>query len=314
MLSIDTIAEHSQDYHCSDLKRSSNGGDVSPTPTLHGQIPGLKSDELGEKDRIALPGQAYFGTAKNVGFGEKSAEYDEKTDNTVTRGTQTGQGFDVGNQTRRISKPGYAGVYGGAAPSGADAEEGLVAPRSYEEEIEREKERAKNGPDPWAVKFEPGERSNPKVSHGSIEANRFLTWSQNWSVPYRWYLTSIAGLLVLNSTFASSAPSGIVRDMQVAFGFSQEVAVLTIALFVAGYCVGPILWGPLSESYGRRPVFVSTFFVYMCMQIGCALSKNSASILVFRFLGGCFASAPLTNSGALIAARHSFLIGNLLIA
>lgn len=89
--------------------------------------------------------------------------------------------------------------------------------------------------------------------------------------------------------------------MMAYFGFGQEVAVLTISLFVAGYCVGPILWGPLSESYGRRPVFIGTFFVYTCFQVGCALSKNTASILVFRFLGGTFAAAPLTNSGALLA-------------
>jgi MFS family permease len=65
--------------------------------------------------------------------------------------------------------------------------------------------------------------------------------------------------------------------MEKEFGFSQEVAVLTISLFVAGYCV------------------------YTGFQVGCALSKNTASILVFRFLGGTFAAAPLTNSGALIA-------------
>ena len=85
------------------------------------------------------------------------------------------------------------------------------------------------------------------------------------------------------------------------FGFSQEVAILTISLFVAGYCVGPLIWGPLSEAYGRRPVFIGTFIVYTGFQVGCALSKNTASILVFRFLGGCFAAAPLTNSGALLA-------------
>ncbi len=85
------------------------------------------------------------------------------------------------------------------------------------------------------------------------------------------------------------------------FQFSREVAILTISLFVAGYCVGPLLWGPLSESYGRRPMFIISFVCYMGFQVGCALSKNTASILIFRFLGGCFAAAPLTNSGALLA-------------
>lgn len=28
---------------------------------------------------------------------------------------------------------------------------------------------------------------------------------------------------------------------------ARLVGVLTISLFVAGYCVGPLLWGPLSE-------------------------------------------------------------------
>lgn len=32
------------------------------------------------------------------------------------------------------------------------------------------------------------------------------------------------------------------------FSFSQEIATLTISLFVAGYCVGPLVWGPLSET------------------------------------------------------------------
>ncbi|RSH82295.1 hypothetical protein EHS25_006005 [Saitozyma podzolica] len=200
-------------------------------------------------------------------------------------GQETVRGFGMVPVTRQQSLPPAVSPFGGVAPTGPDAEMGLRAVRSHEEEEEREAEMQKTGPDPWSVRFEPGEKINPK----------------NWGVAYRWYLTGVAGLLVLNSTFASSSPSGIVSDMEKEFGFSQEVAVLTISLFVAGYCVGPLLWGPLSESYGRRPLFIGTFLVYTGFQVGCALSKNTASILVFRFLGGTFAAAPLTNSGALIA-------------
>ncbi|EMD35874.1 hypothetical protein CERSUDRAFT_52884 [Gelatoporia subvermispora B] len=124
---------------------------------------------------------------------------------------------------------------------------------------------------------------------------------QNWSRWYRWYLTMLAGLLVLNATFASSAPSGIALDLMRQFHFGEEVATLTIALFVGGYCVGPLLWGPLSEQFGRRPIFIITFAAYTGFQVGCALSPNTASILIFRFLGGMFAAAPLSNSGALIS-------------
>lgn len=188
--------------------------------------------------------------------------------------------------------------FGGVAPEGRDAEEGFTAVRSRAEEERRWDKREEEGPDPWAVKFEPGDKANPKVS--GVDALPRLT-SQNWSRMYRWYITALGGVLVLNSTFASSAPAGITEDVMKYFHWSQEVAVLCIALFVAGYCVGPLLWGPLSEIVGRRPTFIGPFIAYVGFQIGCALSKNTASLLVFRFLGGTFAAAPLTNSGALIA-------------
>jgi multidrug resistance protein len=139
--------------------------------------------------------------------------------------------------------------------------------------------------DPYLVRFDENDPANPK----------------NWSSAQRWYITMTGGLLVLNATFASSAPSGMVPQLMRHFGFSEEIGTLTISLFVAGYCVGPLLWGPLSEQYGRRPIFIVTFLVYTAFQAGCALAQNTAQILVFRFLGGMFAAAPLTNSGALIA-------------
>ena len=69
-------------------------------------------------------------------------------------------------------------------------------------------------------------------------------------------------LTMFYRTFASSAPSGVAPELMRQFGFSGEVATLTISLFVAGYCVGPILWGPLSEQYGRKPIFIISFLVY----------------------------------------------------
>ena len=85
--------------------------------------------------------------------------------------------------------------------------------------------------------------------------------------------------------------------MMQTFNFGTEVATLTISLFVAGYCVGPLVWGPLSESYGRKWPMTLAFAAYTGFQVGCALSPNTGAILVFRFLGGTFAAAPLVISG-----------------
>ncbi|KAJ6519702.1 major facilitator superfamily domain-containing protein [Mycena sanguinolenta] len=140
--------------------------------------------------------------------------------------------------------------------------------------------------DPYLIdSFEEGDPANPK----------------NWSRVRRWYLTVFVGMLVLNATFASAAPSGIAVQLLEGYHMSEEVGTLAISLFVAGYCVGPILWGPLSENYGRWPIFFYPFVVYTLFQVGCALAKNTATVLVLRFLGGVFAAAPLTNSGGVIS-------------
>ncbi|KAL7416317.1 major facilitator superfamily domain-containing protein [Mrakia frigida] len=122
----------------------------------------------------------------------------------------------------------------------------------------------------------------------------------NWSMRYRWYLTGVGGLLVLNSTFSSSAPSGVLPEMAEVFGMSREVSILVISLFVAGYCLGPLAWGPLSEVYGRRLLLIIAFSLYVCFQVGSALAPNTAAVLIFRLLGGISASCPLVVTGGLL--------------
>jgi protein-S-isoprenylcysteine O-methyltransferase Ste14 len=60
----------------------------------------------------------------------------------------------------------------------------------------------------------------------------------NWNTSYRWFLTAFVGLLVLNATFASSAPSNLLPSIITYYGVSQLVGILTISLFVAGYMLG----------------------------------------------------------------------------
>ncbi|KAJ5892388.1 hypothetical protein N7504_009079 [Penicillium tannophilum] len=52
----------------------------------------------------------------------------------------------------------------------------------------------------------------------------------------------------------SSTYSGGLEDIISDFQCSREVAFLGISLFVLGFAVGPLLWAPLSEAYGRRKV------------------------------------------------------------
>ncbi|KAI0179070.1 MFS general substrate transporter [Hypoxylon sp. FL1284] len=123
----------------------------------------------------------------------------------------------------------------------------------------------------------------------------------NWSAARRWYVTVCAVLLVVNATFASSSPSGCLGSISEEFNVSEEVAGLTITLFLLGYCAGPLIFAPLSEFYGRRWIFYATFLLYIAFNFLCAFAPNFGSLLVGRFLTGTFVSAPLSNGPGVLA-------------
>ena len=107
---------------------------------------------------------------------------------------------------------------------------------------------------------------------------------------------------VMNSTLASSLPSGAVNEMSDYFHITNELQlVLPITTFLIGYVVGPILCGPLSEHFGRRPVMIGSFVGYTAFTLGCALAPTYSSFLVFRWLCGVMASAPVAIVGGLYA-------------
>ena len=123
----------------------------------------------------------------------------------------------------------------------------------------------------------------------------------NWSVRRRVSATILLGLTTFVVTFASSVFSAGLRVVAVEFNVSVEVATLGTSLFVLGFAVGPLVWGPLSELFGRKWPLLLAYGVFALLQIPVAVATNIQSIMIFRFLGGVFASSPLGIVGGAMA-------------
>lgn len=123
---------------------------------------------------------------------------------------------------------------------------------------------------------------------------------RNWSTIRRFLITICSIILVMNATFASSAPSGCLESIAEEFGVSLIVAGLTVTLFLLGCCAGPLIFAPLSELYGRRWIFYLSFTAYVVSTFLCAFPPNFGSLLVGRFLTGTFVSGTLSNTPGVI--------------
>lgn len=125
--------------------------------------------------------------------------------------------------------------------------------------------------------------------------------AMTFSKTKKWVITILQALSTLAVAFVSTAYSGGVSEVIRDFHVSTEIAILGISLFVMGFAIGPLVWAPLSELYGRQILF---FISYMCMtafNAGAAGAPSMAALVVLRFFAGAIGSSPLTNAGGVIA-------------
>ncbi|VVT49015.1 uncharacterized protein SAPINGB_P002062 [Magnusiomyces paraingens] len=119
----------------------------------------------------------------------------------------------------------------------------------------------------------------------------------NWSNSKKWFQTANLGLICFVVAFSSAVVTGDMEGPMERFGVSMEVVILTVTLLVLGFGVGPLVFAPFSEEWGRQIIYNTTLFVAVIFIVPCAVAKNIGTLLVFRLLGGITFSAPMTLIG-----------------
>ncbi|POS78918.1 major facilitator superfamily transporter [Diaporthe helianthi] len=139
--------------------------------------------------------------------------------------------------------------------------------------------------DPYVIQWIPNDPRDPML----------------WTRPRKWFITMMVSLTTLAVALLSSAYTGGIREIIEEFKISQTVATLGVSLFVLGFAVGPLMWAPLSELFGRQSLFIGTYAVLTAFNAGCAGANSAETLLILRFFAGAFGSSPLANSGGVIA-------------
>ncbi|WP_314894062.1 Bcr/CflA family multidrug efflux MFS transporter [uncultured Capnocytophaga sp.] len=110
----------------------------------------------------------------------------------------------------------------------------------------------------------------------------------------------ILGLLSMLTPLAIDMYLPSFGDIAQDLSVPKERIQTTLALFTLGFAFGQLLWGPLSDSFGRKlmiliGVLVAAFIALMLTQV-----DNIIHFYFLRFLQGFFGSAPAVVAGALL--------------
>ena len=98
---------------------------------------------------------------------------------------------------------------------------------------------------------------------------------------------------------------------------SESAIQLTISLFLAGLCLGMLLYGPLSDRFGRRKLLLGGITLYLLASVGCILATQVEHLVFWRLLqalGGAAASVlartivrdlfPLNDAARVLSLMH----------
>jgi len=110
--------------------------------------------------------------------------------------------------------------------------------------------------------------------------------------PHSPWFTVLLGALVTLASFATDMGLPVLAETARSLGVTPGAAALTLSVFMAGFAVGPLVSGPLSDHFGRRPVLLTGCAMFACFGALGAFSRSLSALLVWRTLmgigaGGC---------------------------
>lgn len=136
------------------------------------------------------------------------------------------------------------------------------------------------------VVFTEGDKKNPK----------------NFPTLWKWIYTFQLGFVCFVVALGSAIVTGDLGGPGEEFGVSEEVVILaSVTMFVIGFGVGPLLFAPLSEEVGRKPVYAVTLFISVIFIVPCGAAQNIGTLIICRLLDGTWFSAPMCLIGGSLA-------------
>lgn len=100
------------------------------------------------------------------------------------------------------------------------------------------------------------------------------------TLPALWLIILIAGLPLLSETvYTPSLP-----DIAHALSVSESWVEYTLTIYLFGFALGTLVWGNLSDKWGRKPCLIAGLAIYLIGCLGCYLSDSILWLMASRFI------------------------------
>ncbi|KAF2650028.1 MFS general substrate transporter [Lophiostoma macrostomum CBS 122681] len=116
------------------------------------------------------------------------------------------------------------------------------------------------------------------------------------------HLRLLLGIATITSPLTATIYLPLLPLLRKHFQTSAQAINLTLTLYIVFQAISPALFGPLSDTHGRRPLFLLTLAVYVLGNVGLAINESSfVALLLLRSVQSLGASAAYAISFGVVA-------------
>jgi len=113
-------------------------------------------------------------------------------------------------------------------------------------------------------------------------------------------LTTIIALMTMIGPFTIDTYLPSFPAIEAEFSISRALLSQSLGFYLAAFAFSTLIFGPLTDRLGRRMVILISLLFYIAASIGCALSNDYSTFLIYRILQGVAAAGGLVAGRAII--------------
>lgn len=124
---------------------------------------------------------------------------------------------------------------------------------------------------------------------------------RNWRPALKTLIVIVMSCYTLMSPMTSSMNAPALDTLQKEFAVKNPVVVnLMMSTQMLALVLGPMVYGPLSEQFGRKNILQISNVMFLIFNVGCGLSQNATQMIVLRFFTGLVGCAPLSLGAGMV--------------
>jgi DHA1 family bicyclomycin/chloramphenicol resistance-like MFS transporter len=123
--------------------------------------------------------------------------------------------------------------------------------------------------------------------------------------PHTFAMTALLAVLTSVGPLSTDMYLPSLPSIGLDLGASPAHVQLTISSYLAGFAVGQIVYGPISDQYGRKPVLVGSLLAFALASVGCTIATSIDMLIAMRVLQAFAAAGGVVLARAIVRDLYS---------